>query len=158
MSRLQLALNVENLEESIAHYTKIFGVGPAKVRPGYANFAVVNPPLKLVLIENPGASDSINHLGVEVDSVDDVRSEHERVTAAGLPVWVEGETTCCYAVQDKFWVEGGKHKFEVYTVLADAEVMNGTTTSVAPAATSVATTSGAAVCCAPQAQTVAFKK
>jgi len=162
MSRLQLALNVDNLEESIAHYTKIFGVGPAKVRPGYANFAVVNPPLKLVLIENPGASDSINHLGVEVESVDAVRSEHERVTAAGLPVWVEGETTCCYSVQDKFWVEGGQHKFEVYTVLADADVMKGATTSVAPAATtsgaaSVATTSGAAVCCAPQAQTVAFK-
>ncbi len=170
MSRLQLALNVENLEESIAHYTKIFGVGPAKVRPGYANFAVVNPPLKLVLIENPGASDSINHLGVEVESVDAVRSEHERVTAAGLPVWVEGETTCCYAVQDKFWVEGGPHKFEVYTVLADADVMKGTTAPAnAPAATSsttanaakpttpAATTSGAAVCCAPQPQTVTLK-
>jgi hypothetical protein len=169
MSRLQLALNVENLEESIAHYSKVFGVGPAKVRPGYANFAVVNPPLKLVLIENPGASDSINHLGVEVESVDAVRSEHERVTAAVLPVWVEGETTCCYAVQDKFWVEGGTHKFEVYTVLADADVMKGTTTSVAPAATSsttanaakpttpAATTSGAAVCCAPQPQTVTLK-
>ena len=162
MSRLQLALNVENLEESIAHYSKLFGVAPAKVRPGYANFAVVNPPLKLVLIENPGASDSINHLGVEVESVDAVRSEHERVTAAGLPVWVEGETTCCYAVQDKFWVEGGTHKFEVYTVLADADVMKNTTTSVAPAATisgaaSAATTTGAAVCCAPQAQAVAFK-
>ena len=165
MSRLQLALNVENLEESVAHYSKIFGVGPAKVRPGYANFAVVNPPLKLVLIENPGASDSINHLGVEVESVDAVRSEHERVTAAGLPVWVEGETTCCYAVQDKFWVEGGTHKFEVYTVLADADVMKNTTTSVDPAATTstaasvaaAATTSAAAVCCAPQAQTVTFK-
>lgn len=173
MSRLQLALNVENLEESIAHYKKIFGVGLAKVRPGYANFTVVNPPLKLVLIENPGASDSINHLGVEVESVDAVRSEHERVTAAGLPVWVEGETTSCYAVQDKFWVEGGKHKFEVYTVLADAEVMSGTSvpasvTSAAPAASttpaaktsgaaSAATTSAPAVCCAPQAQTVAFK-
>ena len=154
MSRLQLALNVENLEESIAHYSKIFGVGPAKVRPGYANFAVVNPPLKLVLIENPGASDSINHLGVEVESVDAVRSEHERVTAAGLPVWVEGETTCCYAVQDKFWVEGGAHKFEVYTVLADADVMKNTPTSVTPAAS---TTPAAAICCAPQAQTVAFK-
>jgi len=162
MSRLQLALNVENLEESIAHYSKLFGVAPAKVRPGYANFAVVNPPLKLVLIENPGASDSINHLGVEVESVDAVRSEHERVTAAGLPVWVEGETTCCYAVQDKFWVEGGTHKFEVYTVLADADVMKNTTTSAAGAAStsgaaSVATTTGAAVCCAPQAQAVAFK-
>ena len=164
MSRLQLALNVENLEESIAHYSKIFGVSPAKVRPGYANFVVVNPPLKLVLIENPGASDSINHLGVEVESVDAVRSEHERVTAAGLPVWVEGETTCCYSVQDKFWVEGGAHKFEVYTVLADADQMKNTPTG-AGAATSGATASSATanaaksaeVCCAPQAQTVAFK-
>ena len=88
-----------------------------------------------------------------------MRSEHERVTAAGLPVWVEGETTCCYAVQDKFWVEGGKHQFEVYTVLADADAMKGTTTSVAPAAstTPAAATSGAVVCCAPQAQTVTFK-
>jgi catechol 2,3-dioxygenase-like lactoylglutathione lyase family enzyme len=162
MSRLQLALNVDNLEESIAHYTKIFGVGPAKVRPGYANFAIVNPPLKLVLIENPGASDSINHLGVEVESVDAVRSEHERVTAAGLPVWVEGETTCCYAVQDKFWVEGGPHQFEVYTVLADADVMKGATAPAnAPAATSSTTANAAAepsaVCCAPQPQTVTVK-
>ena len=165
MSRLQLALNVENLEESIAHYSKIFGVGPAKVRPGYANFAVVNPPLKLVLIENPGASDSINHLGVEVESVDAVRSEHERVTAAGLPVWVEGETTCCYSVQDKFWVEGGAHKFEVYTVLADADQMKNTPVAASAGAANATTASGAVanatksaeVCCAPQAQTVAFK-
>ena len=167
MSRLQLALNVENLEDSIAHYSKIFGVGPAKVRPGYANFAVVNPPLKLVLIESPGASDSIHHLGVEVESVDAVRSEHERVTAAGLPVWVEGETTCCYAVQDKFWVEGGTHKFEVYTVLADADQMKNTpaaasaSSATASSATASSATANAAksaeVCCAPQAQTVAFK-
>ncbi|MFZ9591612.1 MAG: hypothetical protein ACO29R_08245, partial [Ilumatobacteraceae bacterium] len=102
----------------------------------------------------------------EVESVDAVRSEHERVTAAGLPVWVEGETTCCYAVQDKFWVEGGQHKFEVYTVLADADVMKGTTAAASGAtagaatssgAASVATTSGAAVCCAPQPQTVTLK-
>ena len=165
MSRLQLALNVENLEESIAHYSKLFGVAPAKVRTGYANFAVVNPPLKLVLIENPGASDSINHLGVEVESVDAVRGEHDRVTAAGLPVWVEGETTCCYAVQDKFWVEGGAHKFEVYTVLSDADQMKNTPASAGAAATASAVTSNAVantaksaeVCCAPQAQTVAFK-
>ena len=167
MSRLQLALNVENLEESIVHYTKLFGVGPAKVRPGYANFAVVAPPLKLVLIENPGATDSINHLGVEVESVDAVRSEHERVTAAGLPVWVEGETTCCYAVQDKFWVEGGKHQFEVYTVLADADVMKNTPTGASSAASNATATSSAtapttaaanvAVCCAPQPQTVTLK-
>jgi lactoylglutathione lyase len=155
MSRLQLALNVENLEESIAHYTKLFGVGPAKVRPGYANFAVVTPPLKLVLIENPGADDSINHLGVEVESVDEVRSEHERVTAAGLPVWVEGETTCCYSVQDKFWVEGGAHKFEVYTVLSDADQMKNTP-KVSDGVTNAANAAKSAeVCCAPQP--VAFK-
>ena len=118
-----------------------------------------------MLIENPGASDSINHLGVEVESVDAVRSEHERVTAAGLPVWVEGETTCCYAVQDKFWVEGGAHKFEVYTVLADADQMKNTPTAASAGAANAATASGAVanatksaeVCCAPQAQTVAFK-
>ena len=94
MSRLQLALNVDHLDDAIAHYTKVFGVGPAKVRPGYANFAIVNPPLKLVLIENPGADDSVNHLGVEVESVDEVRAAHERATQAGLPIFVEGETTC----------------------------------------------------------------
>lgn len=126
MSRLQLALNVEHLETAITHYTKLFGVAPAKVRPGYANFAISNPPLKLVLIENPGAVDSINHLGVEVQSVEEVRAEHERVTNVGMPTFVEGETVCCYAVQDKFWIEGGTHKFEVYTVLADAEQMKNT--------------------------------
>jgi len=123
MSRLQLALNVDNIDTAIAHYTKVFGVGPTKVRPGYANFAIANPPLKLVLIENPGVTDSINHLGVEVQSVDEVRTEHDRITRAGLPTFVEGETTCCYAVQDKFWIEGGTHRFEVYTVLADADTM-----------------------------------
>jgi lactoylglutathione lyase len=146
MSRLQLALNVRDLDAAIAHYSKLFGVAPAKVRPGYANFAVVNPPLKLVLIENPTATDSINHLGVEVQSVDEVQAEHERITGTGLPIWVEGETTCCYAVQDKFWVEGGDHRFEVYTVLADAEQMTNT-----PQA---ADARSAEVCCAPVAQTV----
>jgi len=126
MSRLQLALNVEQLDTAIAHYTKLFGVAPAKIRPGYANFAISNPPLKLVLIENPGAVDSINHLGVEMQSVEEVRAEHERVTNVGMPTFVEGETVCCYAVQDKFWIEGGTHKFEVYTVLADAEQMKNT--------------------------------
>jgi catechol 2,3-dioxygenase-like lactoylglutathione lyase family enzyme len=140
MSRLQLALNVQHLDSAIAHYSKLFGVEPAKVRPGYANFAIVNPPLKLVLIENPTATDSINHLGVEVQTVDEVRAEHERVTGVGLTTFVEGETTCCYAVQDKFWVEGGDHKFEVYTVLADAERMDNTPKVVGEAS--------ANVCCA----------
>jgi catechol 2,3-dioxygenase-like lactoylglutathione lyase family enzyme len=140
MSRLQLALNVQHLNDAIDHYTKLFGVAPAKVRPGYANFAIANPPLKLVLIENPSATDSINHLGVEVGSVDEVRAEHERFSKIGLPTFVEGETTCCYAVQDKFWVEGGDHQFEVYTVLGDADRMENTPID--------ATTTPAAVCCA----------
>ena len=148
MSRLQLALNVRDLDAAIAHYTKLFGTAPAKVRPGYANFAIANPPLKLVLIENPEATDSINHLGVEVSSVDEVRTEHERIVGAGLPTWVEGETTCCYAVQDKFWVEGGDHKIEVYTVLADADSMNNTP--------KVADVRSAEVCCAPDTQTVSL--
>lgn len=131
MSRLQLALNVEHLETAITHYTKLFGVAPAKIRPGYANFAISNPPLKLVLIENPGAVDSINHLGVEVQSVEEVRAEHERVTNVGMSTFVEGETVCCYAVQDKFWIEGGTHKFEVYTVLAEAEQMKNTPVALA---------------------------
>ena len=148
MSRLQLALNVRDLDAAIAHYTKLFGTAPAKVRPGYANFAIANPPLKLVLIENPEATDSINHLGVEVSSVDEVRTEHERIVGAGLPTWVEGETTCCYAVQDKFWVEGGDHKYEVYTVLADADSMANTP--------KVADVRSAEVCCAPDTQTVSL--
>ena len=148
MSRLQLALNVRDLDAAIAHYTKLFGTAPAKVRPGYANFAIANPRLKLVLIENPEATDSINHLGVEVSSVDEVRTEHERIVGAGLPTWVEGETTCCYAVQDKFWVEGGDHKYEVYTVLADADSMTNTP--------KVADVRSAEVCCAPDTQTVSL--
>ena len=148
MSRLQLALNVRDLDTAIAHYTKLFGTAPAKVRPGYANFAIENPPLKLVLIENSEATDSINHLGVEVSSVDEVRIEHERIVGTGLPTWVEGETTCCYAVQDKFWVEGGDHKYEVYTVLADADSMTNTP--------KVADARSAEVCCAPDTQTVSL--
>jgi len=146
MSRLQLALNVSNLEVAISHYTKLFGTAPAKIRPGYANFAIENPPLKLVLIENPTATDSINHMGVEVQSIDEVRAEHERITGAGLPTWVEGETTCCYAVQEKFWVEGGDHRYEVYTVLADAEQMKNTP--------KIADVRSAEVCCAPDSQSV----
>lgn len=124
MSRLQLALNVTDLDAAIAHYSSLFGTGPAKVKPGYANFAISEPPLKLVLIENAAAEQgSINHLGVEVESRDEVAAEHARISAAGLTSVVEGETTCCFAVQDKFWVQDGPTPFEVYTVLAPAEVM-----------------------------------
>ncbi len=130
MSRLQLALNVSDLDAAIEHYSTLFGTSPAKIKPGYANFAIAQPPLKLVLIQNDHAEHgSINHLGVEVESRDEVAAEYARVTAAGLAAMVEGETTCCYAVQDKFWVEGGPTQFEIYTVLAPAEVMHETESS-----------------------------
>lgn len=106
MSRLQLALNVEDLESSIDFYSKLFATRPAKVRPGYANFAVVQPPLKLVLVENPGLGGSINHLGVEVADTDTVDAEQARLAQAGFASLEERGTTCCYAKQDKFWVEG----------------------------------------------------
>jgi catechol 2,3-dioxygenase-like lactoylglutathione lyase family enzyme len=127
MSRLQLALNVDDLEESVSFYTKLFGTAPAKTRPGYANFAVVDPPLKLVLIENPGKGGSLNHLGVEVPDVDTVDGEQSRLAAAGFASVDERDTTCCYAKQDKFWVAGTPNgeSWEIYTVLADSLTPNG---------------------------------
>lgn len=121
MSRLQLALNVSNLDQSVAFYSALFGVGPAKVRPGYANFAISDPPLKLVLIERPSAGGSLNHLGVETSDTGAVDAEQRRITDAGLASVSERGTTCCYARQDKFWVQGSPdgERWEVYTVLAD---------------------------------------
>lgn len=122
MSRVQLALNVDDLDESIAFYSKLFGVPPAKVKPGYANFAVAAPPLKLVLIENPGSGGTINHLGVEVGSSETVHAEIARLTGEGLLTEEEIGTTCCFATQDKVWVSGpAGEKWEVYTVLADSD-------------------------------------
>ena len=153
MSRLQLAINVTDLEAAIAHYSALFGAEPAKIKPGYANFAIAEPPLKLVLFENSEAEQgSINHLGVEVESREEVAGEFERVTAAGLGTVVEGETTCCFAVQDKFWVQDGPTRFEVYTVLAPAEVMfQPESACCAPAA--VVETEEAAGCCGTSAAT-----
>jgi lactoylglutathione lyase len=120
--RLQLALNVDDLTEAVAFYTKLFGTPPAKVRPGYANFAVAQPPLKLVLIENPGNGGTLNHLGVEVPSSDVVHAEIARLTDEGLFTAEELGTTCCFATQDKVWVQApGGERWEVYTVLADSE-------------------------------------
>jgi catechol 2,3-dioxygenase-like lactoylglutathione lyase family enzyme len=122
MSRVQLAINVNDLEESVAFYSKLFGSEPAKVRPGYANFAVADPPLKLVLIENPGQGGSINHLGVEVEDVDVVDGFQTRLAEHGLATIDERGTTCCYAKQDKFWVQGTPNgeSWEIYTVLEDS--------------------------------------
>ncbi|MGE2833727.1 ArsI/CadI family heavy metal resistance metalloenzyme [Mycobacterium sp. SMC-4] len=122
MSRAQLALNVDDLDASIAFYTALLGIGPAKIKPGYANFAVSEPPLKLVLIENPGKGGTLNHLGVEVDSSETVHSEIARLAGAGLFTEEEMNTTCCFATQDKVWVTAPDgEKWEVYTKLADAE-------------------------------------
>jgi catechol 2,3-dioxygenase-like lactoylglutathione lyase family enzyme len=121
VSRVQLALNVSNLEEAIGFYSKLFATEPAKVRPGYANFAITEPPLKLVLVENPSQpGGSLNHLGVEVASTADVAAARERFTAAGLAAFDENDTTCCYALQDKVWVhDPAGAPWEVYTVKDD---------------------------------------
>lgn len=138
MSRLQLALNVDDLETSIAFYSALFGTEPHKVRPGYANFAVAEPPLKLVLIESTGQGGSINHLGVEVADVDAVDAELTRLAAAGFATAEERDTTCCYAKQDKFWVQGTPdgERWEVYTITDDAPAtsVTGDAPEVTPAA------------------------
>jgi catechol 2,3-dioxygenase-like lactoylglutathione lyase family enzyme len=129
MSRVQLAINVNDLQESIAFYSRLFATEPAKVRPGYANFAVAEPALKLVLIENPGQGGSLNHLGVEVEDVDTVDAMQTRLADDGLASVDERGATCCYAKQDKFWVQGTPNgeAWEVYTVLADSPTPNGET-------------------------------
>lgn len=148
MSRLQLALNVTDLEAAIEHYSRLFGTTPAKLKPGYANFAIANPPLKLVLIENAAAeAGSINHLGVEVESTDEVASELARVHAAGLKTSAEGEVTCCFALQDKFWVDGSLHDFEIYTVLSNADVMHESAGSCCVADESALEPATAGRCC-----------
>lgn len=125
MSRLQLALNVNDLESAIAFYSNLFGTEPAKVRDGYANFAIAEPPLKLVLIENAGLGGSLNHLGVEVENSDLVDAASERLRREGLLTEVEENTACCFAVQDKVWVHGpNAEPWEIYTVLADSPVMH----------------------------------
>lgn len=127
MSRVQLALNVSDLDDAIAFYSKLFGSQPAKVRPGYANFSIEQPPLKLVLIEDatrePG---TVNHLGVEVETREEVGEAVARLAAQGLPIAVEDEVACCYALQDKVWVDGpGGEAWEIYSVLADVEMPGG---------------------------------
>jgi lactoylglutathione lyase len=145
MSRLQLALNVSDLDEAIAFYSKYFDTKPAKVKPGYANFAIDEPPLKLVLMQGSGTPGSINHLGVEVFSTDEVKAKTEYLASTGLVTDVEDETTCCYAVQDKVWVDGPDGtSWETYVVLSDAEGFD----SAADEATCCSTTaSGATRCC-----------
>lgn len=131
MSRIQLALNVDDLNQAITFYSKLFNTAPAKVKPGYANFAVLEPPLKLVLIENPGHGGTLNHLGVEVATSDTVHHETARLRGEGLVTDEETNTTCCFAAQDKVWVTApGGERWEVYTVLADSDSFGSGTESV----------------------------
>ena len=126
MARIQLALNVSNLDEAVDFYSKLFGTEPAKRHPGYANFAVADPPLKLVLFEGQGAGGTINHLGVEVPSLEEVRQAGQRLSRSGLATATEEGVTCCYAVQDKVWVDDPDGApWEVYTVLADSPTPAG---------------------------------
>jgi catechol 2,3-dioxygenase-like lactoylglutathione lyase family enzyme len=144
MSRVQLALNVDDVDEAVGFYSKLFGVEPAKRRPGYANFAVEEPALKLVLIENEGRGGTLNHLGVEVESTDAVAAATGRLAEKGLATREEQGVTCCYAVQDKVWVnDPSGAPWEIYTVLADApgESIKG------DAACCTGQSSDAAACC-----------
>jgi catechol 2,3-dioxygenase-like lactoylglutathione lyase family enzyme len=127
VSRLQLALNVNDIDEAVTFYSRLFGAEPAKRRPGYANFALAEPPLKLVLLENPGQGGTLNHLGVEVPDVAAVDAEQGRLARAGLTSVDERDTTCCYARQDKFWIKGPSdgETWEFYTVLADSLTFYG---------------------------------
>ena len=152
MSRVQLALRVPDLDASVAFYSKLFGTEPAKLRDGYANFAITEPPLKLVLIE--GTADEatrLDHLGVEVETTDAVHSATTRLGQAGLAAAEENDTTCCYALQDKVWVHGpGQEPWEVYVVKADADTLakqQDSTCCAAPAGATVKEPAVAGGCC-----------
>ncbi|MER6600744.1 ArsI/CadI family heavy metal resistance metalloenzyme [Streptomyces parvus] len=137
MSRVQLALRVPDLAASVAFYTKLFGTEPAKLREGYANFAIAEPPLKLVLIEGTENEDTrMDHLGVEVGTTEEVHAATARLGEEGLATTEENDTTCCYAVQDKVWVHGpGREPWEVYVVKADAGTLPKQQSSTCCAAT-----------------------
>jgi catechol 2,3-dioxygenase-like lactoylglutathione lyase family enzyme len=150
MSRVQLALNVDDLDAAIDFYGKLFATEPGKVRPGYANFAVVEPPMKLILIENPGHGGTLNHSRVEVESTAEVTAATARLSGEGLATATEDEVTCCYAVQDKVWVDDPDGApWEIYTVLADADTPAGELRTVEPACGPgrCDTTPAAEVCC-----------
>lgn len=150
MSRVQLALRVGDLAGSIDFYSKLFGTQPAKLRPGYANFAIEEPALKLVLLEGePDQETALDHLGVEVETTGQVDAATKRLTGEGLETLTEDDTTCCYAVQDKVWVHGpGKEPWEVYTVKSDSATYGTHSAALVTPAT----------CCTPDAETGATAK
>lgn len=151
MARMQLALNVSDLEAAITFYSRLFATEPAKRRPGYANFAIDEPPLKLVLIEGTGEPGTLNHLGVEVESTQAVADAQSRLASAGLATATEDQVECCFALQDKVWVDGpDAEPWEIYTVLADVGMPAGELRSVDPDADA-----GDAMCCASAPESAA---
>ncbi|HVW31041.1 MAG TPA: ArsI/CadI family heavy metal resistance metalloenzyme [Acidimicrobiia bacterium] len=148
MERVQLALNVSDLDAAVDFYSKLFATEPAKRRPGYASFAIASPPLKLVLFEGQGQPGTINHLGVEVSSTDQVAAAQQRLSGEGLATATEDEVACCYAVQDKVWVDAPDGEpWEIYTVLADVEHPAGQLRTVDPETDSL--------CCATAVESAA---
>ena len=146
MARVQLALNVDDVDRAVEFYSRLFGAEPAKRRPGYANFAIDEPALKLVLIENAGRGATLNHLGVEVASTDEVTEATHRLQSEGLETASEEGVTCCYAVQDKVWVsDPDGAPWEIYTVLADAPAASPASTGCC--GTLERSKEGAAACC-----------
>jgi catechol 2,3-dioxygenase-like lactoylglutathione lyase family enzyme len=133
MSRVQLALNVDDLDAAVGFYSKLFATTPHKLRPGYANFAIENPPLKLVLFEQPGTGGTINHLGVEVESPEEVGAAQSRLAGEGLATASEDGVDCCYARQDKVWVDAPSGEpWEIYAVLEHVEMPGGQLRTVDP--------------------------
>jgi catechol 2,3-dioxygenase-like lactoylglutathione lyase family enzyme len=149
MSRVQLALRVSDLDGSVAFYAKLFGAEPAKRRPGYANFAIDQPPLKLVLIEGePDQPTVLDHLGVEVFATEEVTAATRRLTESGLITLTEDDTECCYARQDKVWVQGpGAEPWEVYVVKGDADKLDKATDSACACGIPNGDSHTAASCC-----------
>ena len=146
MSRVQLALNVPDIDQAVDFYSKLFATEPAKRKPGYANFAITDPPLKLVLFEKADAAARLNHLGVEVEDSDAVWAHQSRLTEQGVNS-IEEYGTCCFAKQDKVWVDGPDGAWEIYTVLADSDAFGQSSANVKDQ-------TGDSLCCAsvPEAE------
>jgi len=146
VSRVQLALNVPDIDQAVVFYSKLFATEPAKRKPGYANFAIANPPLKLVLFEKPDADARLNHLGVEVMTSGEVFEHQSRLDDEGVDA-IEESGTCCFAKQDKVWVDGPDGAWEIYSVLEDSD-------AVGQPSVKVDDQTGASLCCAavPEAE------
>jgi len=152
VSRVQLALRVSDLDGSVAFYSTLFGVEPVKRRPAYANFAITEPPLKLVLLEGETEQPTVmDHLGVEVDTTEQVTAATDRFNDANLATFEENDTSCCYALQDKVWVQGpGQEPWEVYVVKADTDTLGKSATQTPRADACCGTTA----CCPPDEHAV----